>query len=62
MNKSEGSSTAVSQVTTTLERMTDLTPPSDEANYVLSYKGSAQGHRYHRHRSADRPVDWEASR
>ncbi len=39
MNQSKGSSTAVSPVTTTLERMTDLTPPSDEANYVLSYKG-----------------------
>jgi hypothetical protein len=39
MNETKGTSTAVSQVTTTLERMTDLTPPSDEANYVLSYKG-----------------------
>jgi hypothetical protein len=39
MNQTKGTSTAVSQVTTTLERMTDLTPPSDEANYVLSYKG-----------------------
>jgi hypothetical protein len=39
MNKSEGSSTAVSPVTKTLERMKDLKPPSDEANYVLSYKG-----------------------
>jgi hypothetical protein len=29
----------VSQATTTLERMTDLTPSPDEANYVLSYKG-----------------------
>ena len=39
MNRPAGSSTAVSQVTETLERMTDLTPPSDDSNYVLSYKG-----------------------
>jgi hypothetical protein len=34
MNQSKGSSTA----TSTVERMMDLTPPLDEANYVLSYK------------------------
>jgi hypothetical protein len=39
MNRPEGSSTAEPQVSTTLERMTDLQPSSDEANYVLSYKG-----------------------
>jgi hypothetical protein len=35
MNKSEGSLT----VATPLERMMDTKPSSDEANYVLSYKG-----------------------
>ena len=39
MNGPEDSSTAVSQAAKTLERMTDLTPSPDEANYVLSYKG-----------------------
>jgi hypothetical protein len=34
MNESKGSPTAP-----TLERMMDLKPPSDDANYVLSYKG-----------------------
>jgi len=34
MNTSEGSSTAPS----TVARMMDTEPPSDEANYVLSYK------------------------
>jgi arginine exporter protein ArgO len=39
MNGPEDSSTAVSQAAKTLERMTDLTPSPDEANYVQSYKG-----------------------
>jgi hypothetical protein len=39
MNRPEGSSTVVSQVTATLERMTDLEPPPDDSMYVLSYKG-----------------------
>jgi hypothetical protein len=39
MNQSEGSSTVAS----TLERVMDTKPPSDDANYVLSYKGLRKG-------------------
>jgi hypothetical protein len=39
MNQRERTSTEGSKVTKTLERMMDTEPPSDESNYVLSYKG-----------------------
>jgi len=39
MSQPEGSSTAASKVSATLERLTDPQPPSDESLFVLSYKG-----------------------
>ena len=39
MERREGSQTAASPLTATLERLTDPDPPSDESLYVLSYMG-----------------------